>query len=845
MKLIATVAGGVDMKKRFCLSILCFLVIACQLFTPLSDSSKETTSAENTAAKPDAGTTSVAPPKANSPTPLETVPDAAPVLPFSPVELKEWQETAYNLQGDTLPVRLEDTRNPPVVAELTQDQRNFLAANGFTVIHSQEEQFGDIREQVSRQFGQPYYLTTDAAYHTLHLTFDELLRLMEKDILLKEVAGINQSMLDKATFELKKYRGTSLEADLLLAQAYLAVGLQLLQDEAQYDGDIARRIKPQIDQIMAGEGRDKSRLIPGFEDDYGAYKPVGHYSGDTQLENYFRGMTWFGRVAFKYKDIENPEFVPGKTPLILTILLRESAVNNQPAIQSYSRVMETLAFLIGLTDDGGPVETGALMDAVYGQDATLEDLMDETKWQIFLSSVDSLPSPRINSTFVNSTKALNAERSWRFMGQRFTIDGMILQNMIYDKVGTDEIKREFPSGLDVMAVLGSDAALQAQEAAGETKYANYTSQIEFLRETTLNQPPFEWLDSFYSLWLYAFFPQVKPKSASYPPLMNTIPWQNREITSALGSWAELKHDTALYAKMPEFMGGGGPPASPAPPGYVEPNPNVFYRLSFAAKAIHSGLEQRDFTLELPEFTGSGGDLTLYDLWQGMGQLSETFEKLGDIAAKELRSESLSVEEYELIQSPLGVIEDHVEFAKKTGQDMEMPPVPVIAAISGAGNEVLQVGVGNVDRIYVVVPIDGKLAIAQGGVFSYYEFKQPRSNRLTDEDWIEKISLDPPTLLIYTKNYILPGGKPVDALAFRVGDVYIITEKGGSPPLNMRAAPSKTASVVELLKTDTYLEIIEGPEQSGGLFWWKVRVFGSEKEGWVAQNQEWYVRAYGQ
>jgi hypothetical protein len=835
------------MNKRIFLGSLCFFLAACQIFSsgsktingnddPVNQTAASPIDNENSTqqAKPQSGPT-VAPLSADQ-----------PFVPFTKTTLKEWKESPYTVQGDTLPVTLEGTRNPPVVAGLTQEERNFLAAQGFVVIQSSEEQFGDIRTQVSSIYGQPYYLTTDAAFHALHLTFDEMLKLLEKDVLQQEAIDITQTILDQVSSYASKSKGTGLEPDAQLAEAYLAVALQLFQGGAEYREDLAQRIKPQIDQIMAGQGRAKSALIPGFEDDYGAYKPVGHYAGDPKLENYFRGMTWLGRVAFKYKDLENPEFTPTRAPLIITYALRHAEKANSPVLEKYTKLMETLSFLIGPTDDGGPNETGALMDAVYGKDASLEDLSDGQKWQIFLNSVDKLPSPRINSTFVNTTISLNAERSWRLMGQRFTLDGLIFQNMIFDKVGSDDKKREFPSGLDVMAALGSTASLQAQQTAGETDYKNYNSQLEKMQKAVQSQPQQEWLDTFYSGWLYAFIPQVQPKNGNYPPLMGTKAWQNRETTSALGSWAELKHDTALYVKMPELMGGGGPPASPSAPAYVEPNPNVFYRLSYVANAIYEGLQQRGYPVnDSKNYSSSGGDLILSQLWEGMGNLAKVYESFGDIAVKEIQGQSLTTEDYDLIQSPLGPVEYFANYGKVTGQDIKMPPVPVIAAVSGGGNDVLQAGVGKVDRIYVVVPIDGKLAIAQGGVFTFYEFKQPRSNRLTDEDWVKRLSSNPPDMPPYTTNYILPGGKPVNALAFRAGDVYIVTEKGGTPPLNMRGKPSKFAPVVASLKKDTYIEIMEGPEKADGLVWWKVKVFGSEATGWVAENPEWYDRAHGQ
>ena len=47
---------------------------------------------------------------------------------------------------------------------------------------------------------------------------------------------------------------------------------------------------------------------------------------------------------------------------------------------------------------------------------------------------------------------------------------------------------------------------------------------------------------------------------------------------------------------------------------------------------------------------------------------------------------------------------------------------------------MEAAVGYLNRIYVVVPLGDKLQIAQGGVFTYYEFLQPRNDRLTDEAW---------------------------------------------------------------------------------------------------------------
>jgi hypothetical protein len=49
---------------------------------------------------------------------------------------------------------------------------------------------------------------------------------------------------------------------------------------------------------------------------------------------------------------------------------------------------------------------------------------------------------------------------------------------------------------------------------------------------------------------------------------------------------------------------------------------------------------------------------------------------------------------------------------------------------------LEEGVGSPFDIYVIVEDSKGYRICRGGVFSYYEFKHPMDDRLTDEKWQE-------------------------------------------------------------------------------------------------------------
>ena len=66
---------------------------------------------------------------------------------------------------------------------------------------------------------------------------------------------------------------------------------------------------------------------------------------------------------------------------------------------------------------------------------------------------------------------------------------------------------------------------------------------------------------------------------------------------------------------------------------------------------------------------------------------------------------------------------------------------------------------------------------------------------------------------------------------------------------MRESPSTKAPVLGQLKPGNFVAITEGPVVQDGYTWWKVAcewcdIEGDQQaEGWVVENQEWYVRSY--
>ena len=221
--------------------------------------------------------------------------------------------------------------------------------------------------------------------------------------------------------------------------------------------------------------------------------------------------------------------------------------------------------------------------------------------------------------------------------------------------------------------------------------------------------------------------------------MRSKAWADKELNTALGSWTELRHDTILYAKQSYTLKATAVPAQPQlTRGYVEPNPYVYARLASLARMMREGLEDRG--LLLPEYSGKLQDL------------ESLLVQLKTISEKELSGESLTDEEYRTIWTIGFTLESMVTFQTAVESEADKS-VEIVADVHTDVNtsQVLEEGVGKVFIIFVVVEVNGRIQIVQGGIFSYYEFLQPMSNRLTDEEWQ---LMEPPPLPEWTSSFII-------------------------------------------------------------------------------------------
>jgi len=411
-----------------------------------------------------------------------------------------------------------------------------------------------------------------------------------------------------------------------------------------------------------------------------------------------------------------------RSALLITLALTQ----DEESYGLWEGIYAVTSFFAGASDDSGVCEYGPLIDKAYGENISAGDLAgNQEAFDRFHEMTANLTPPRINSVPIMDGED-NVIRGFRFMGQRFTIDGAIMQNLIYQNVREDASgnRRMLPDVLDVPAALGSDTALEILTEQGDTGYRNYSENMQTLREGLSASNKTLWSASLYANWLNTLRPLLDQKGEGYPVFMQNKEWTKKNLECFAGSFAELKHDTVLYTKQVMAEMGGGMEEEPDDRGYVEPEPLVFSRFYHLAESTAEGLKRYGMLDSKDE--------------ENLLRLSEMAQRLATISNKELLDEVLTDEEYEFIKAYGGNLEhfwiDAVKDPKGIEDAKELPSAIVTDIATDPNGQVLEIATGLPDAIYVVVNVDGVIKIARGSVYSFYQFPWDMNDRLTDSKW---------------------------------------------------------------------------------------------------------------
>lgn len=604
-----------------------------------------------------------------------------------------------------------------------------LAKNGFVVYDngygSAGSEFYEIYEQ-NRYQNIPSFITVDSMMHTYHLYFSYLLKNVEKNYLSDRILLLSRQMLQNSMEQYQQLKGSEWETAAKRNVAFFTIGATLAGDTIETDNDAENIVLYELDCIHRADGIHTSE-ITGKDEDYTQYIPRGYYTNDEKLEQYFQAMMWYGRIHFSQ---DKPDLV--RSSLLISQILSE----NPESYGLWESIYAVTSFFAGASDDVGICEYIPVIRDIYGEHIDISSLTDnEEAFERFYTATSSLATPQINSMPLEGTEKMPVP-GFRFMGQRFTIDAAIMQQLVYSNVQENKNgqKRMLPDVLDVPAALGSDTALQILEENGATAYTGYSENMNRLRALLSEENSTLWSASLYANWLHTLRPLLTPKGEGYPTFMQNEEWTKKNLECFAGSFTELKHDTVLYSKQVMAEMGGDYYEETDDRGYVEPEPLIYARFSSLAQLTAQGLKEYKLLSSADE--------------ENLSRLIYIAEQLRVISSKELKNEILTDEEYEFIKTYGGNIEhfwyEAIQEADSTeGVSAKEYPAAIITDIAtDPGGEVLEAATGDPLIIYVAVKVDDTLKLTRGSVYSFYQFTWPIEDRLTDSKWRQMMGLQP-------------------------------------------------------------------------------------------------------
>jgi Protein of unknown function (DUF3160) len=662
--------------------------------------------------------------------------------------------------------------------ELTQEERDLFAKNGFVSSdRMRRHSFSSAYYQIYT-FDLPVLVTSDSIMHALHRAYDDILMEMELTLFTWTIDDIlaecHQVLADKAS----NNKDAALAANYRDVDLYLTVARNLLVGAGAQEKDAQK-----ADDVWAGNLLIPSRLemdkeaLARLKDvqslklqhpmrtppteiyggarfvDYSQFKPRGHYTKSTELKRYFRCLMWLGRVDCGWNVLPT-DGTPGvnsdsdrelRDAVLMVELLQASN-----SMKSLKAMDDILAFMIGRSDNL----------TVFA----LRDLLEQAKVQKLADVAGADALGRLKTVIKNGKQAQQMIRSqvvisdpndpyykvpppstFQLFGQRFIIDSFVLSQVVFDSIifENKKQKRMMPRGLDVMAALGNNQAVPL--LADDLRKWNYSANLMSSREfVDLHKPEF-WKDNLYNLWLDSLraLHEDMNEHKHFPQAMRTKAWQMKQLQTQLGSWAELRHDTILYAKQSYTAG----TKCEYPAGYVEPYPEFYGRVKYFAEEAGRRFQAADYSCKVPERAAQLKDVKQRQV-KFCKTMAETLGALQTLARKELKAEPFTEQEKAFIKKTIdirggGSGPPHYdgwfcELFYHRNECAKWDPTIADVHTDPDSNSCLEVGVGDVNFAVIAIDNDKDRGVFVGPVYSYYEFHQPTANRLTDEKWHEMI-----------------------------------------------------------------------------------------------------------
>ncbi len=622
---------------------------------------------------------------------------------------------------------------------LSLEDRQTFDAMGFVVLPSPARRSAPYSEFESNGSGPadvyyrvfaedlPVIITADSILHAWHRSFDKILETEEE----RSLSPALGALLEKTLGALDENTQAGRDASF-----YLSVARRLLDPEWSPPPGVSDEVERFIGYIESRALREVDFLGELTVIDFSQFVPRGHYTHSELLERYFMSMMWLGRTDLVLFDSN-----PGATPRPREEAAARAvvaAMNDSSSFDEFGAIDGFYGIFVGRTNALTPA---ALLELC--RQSGLEGCRGEPQGMV--AAYKEQPAPSYSSRVFADPPPI----SMRFIPQRFAFDAWVTARTTIPR-----LKPAIPGGRsmampeDVAFALGSNRALRyLEEDMGLPHRENLPATLEAARRTLDAVPPTSLDDSIYNSWLEGLMALSKPNlDPALPQVLRTSFWHDKKLESVLASWTEMRHDTILIVE--QSTGGIG---CQYPQGYVEPVPDVYGHIAQAAERMAAAFKNGASRETLPAFL---------EHWKTV------MSKLKDLSEKELAGEPMNDEDLDFLNKTADLhgesyygdrIYDgwypqlywHRGWQPRTGDEevdsFEASPSaasePLVADVhtDADANLALEVATGHPGILIIAIDSGDDIAVYGGPVSSYYAFHQPLSERLTDDQWMERLN----------------------------------------------------------------------------------------------------------
>jgi hypothetical protein len=652
----------------------------------------------------------------------------------------------------TAPVDWSHARYADSVAQgfnLTDGEKKLLQQNGFMV--SERLSYATFIHAFAEIYYKdlPLFISADAILHAVHISYDEILKQTELQLLLPRLQEMLETLHGGVPGLAARYQEQAgLQPMIRDIDLYLALARNLLDEKSR---PIYKQNQTAFSEIRALIDGLQPAPYPLFATtprkiDFSQFQVRGHYADEfrPELGRYFRAMMWLGRTELYLIAPSEAGDPPGFADIqrqIIDALLLQELLETTGALANFREIDQTLAFFVGECDNVTPDNLAELKSHLgIGHPAQLLDSLRTVAFQDTLAHCP-FAWQRINSQMLYSDPldpdTLRPASAFLLMGQRFIIDSYITGQVVYDKIthNGSKVTRMLPSTLDVLFGLGNDAAGQLLQ--GELEAYHYAPNLAAVRYLIDGYDEGFWKSSLFNHWLAAIRTLNPPADRNaLPSTLRTAAWWQRLMNTQLASWTELRHDNLLYAKQSY----SGMVTCSYPKVYIEPVPEFYAALARMARAGAAHFAGVEITPFIADYFKKSA--CIFDTLQVIAEKLSAGMPLDPAGSsflqRTLREEmpgcggrsfsgwypQLYVESYE---------NDGLAKADYVVADVHTSPTDAFGSMVGW---VKHVGTGPVNLGVIVLPLAGENILFAGPMMSYYEHLTTNFKRLTDSEWSE-------------------------------------------------------------------------------------------------------------